>query len=151
MKYRIIATLGLLAALGAGCASSTPPANQTQTIPDNSKPAVQPGQAAADSGYGAYGKDENGDTPPSSTDQATEANAAYTLDDVAKHASDTDCWLAVDGKVYDVTKTIDKHPGGPTILKGCGKDATEMFNGVEKHGEKARGFLPSLQIGMLKP
>jgi len=147
MKFRILATLGLLAALGAGCASGAPPANQTPTVPDDAQKAVEP---AAENGYGAYGKDENGDVPPTSTGEAEKASATFTLDDVAKHASETDCWMAIDGKVYDATKTVDKHAGGPAILKGCGKEATELFNAVEKHGGKARGFLPSLQIGTLK-
>lgn len=118
MKKQIFATLAVLAALGAGCASSTA---KTQA------PTATPTAGAA------------------STSTQT-----YTLDDVAKHASDTDCWMAIDGKVYDITSYVDKHPGGPAILKGCGKDATDMFNQVEKHGGKARDMLPTYQIGTLK-
>lgn len=118
MKKQIFATLVLLAALGAGCASTT-----ANTQAPTATPA---------------------------TGSASTSTQTFTLDDVAKHASDTDCWMAIDGKAYDVTSYVDKHPGGPTILKGCGKDATDMFNQVEKHGDKTRNMLPSLQIGVLK-
>ena len=37
-----------------------------------------------------------------------------------------DCWLGIDGLVYDVTKFLDDHPGGPEIvLEHAGKDATQ--------------------------
>ncbi|MCC6711538.1 MAG: cytochrome b5 domain-containing protein [Candidatus Pacebacteria bacterium] len=80
---------------------------------------------------------------------------AYTLADVSAHASPEDCWLAIDGKVYDVTGYIEKgiHPGGEAILFGCGKDATEIFknrpNGSGSHSEKAFGFLENFYIGDL--
>ena len=31
------------------------------------------------------------------------ATKVFTLADVAEHNTDDDCWIAVDGKVYDVT------------------------------------------------
>jgi len=80
---------------------------------------------------------------------------SYTLADVSAHAEPTDCWLAIDGKVYDVTGYIEKgiHPGGEAILFGCGKDATEIFknrpNGSGSHSEKAFGFLENFYIGDL--
>ncbi|HBA61470.1 MAG TPA: cytochrome B5 [Elusimicrobia bacterium] len=51
----------------------------------------------------------------------------YTLEEVAKHASETDCWMIINGKTYDVSGFVAKHPGGRMILNGCGKDATELF------------------------
>lgn len=39
-----------------------------------------------------------------------------TLAEMGSHASKTDCWMAVDGKVYDVTPFLDDHPGGPEIM-----------------------------------
>jgi cytochrome b involved in lipid metabolism len=33
-----------------------------------------------------------------------------TLQDVARHKTQDDVWLAIHGKVYDVTKFLDEHP-----------------------------------------
>lgn len=35
-----------------------------------------------------------------------------SFDDLQKHNSNTDCWLAVHSKIYDVTDFLDEHPGG---------------------------------------
>lgn len=53
--------------------------------------------------------------------------AKYTLEDIAKHDSKEDCWMAIDDSVYDVTDYIDSHPGGEEILDGCGIDSTSIF------------------------
>merc|ERR1740133_921834 len=53
----------------------------------------------------------------------------YTLADVAKHISKTDCWVVVSGNVLDVTSFLSEHPGGElAILTFGGKDATEEFD-----------------------
>merc|ERR1719203_2187584 len=53
----------------------------------------------------------------------------YTMEEVAKHTSKTDCWVVVAGQVLNVTKFLGEHPGGElAILTFAGKDATEEFN-----------------------
>merc|ERR1719326_1940145 len=53
----------------------------------------------------------------------------YTMAEVAKHTSKTDCWVVVSGQVLDVTSFLSQHPGGElAILTFAGKDATEEFN-----------------------
>lgn len=39
-----------------------------------------------------------------------------TKGELEKHNDEKDCWLAIGGKVYDVTKFLDNHPGGPEIV-----------------------------------
>ena len=40
--------------------------------------------------------------------------------------------IGIDGKWYDVTAFIDKHPGGPVIEQFLGKDATPVFRGFHE-------------------
>jgi len=91
---------------------------------------------------------------PANNPTAAAANQTYALDEVAKHATQNDCWTAINGKVYDVTKAIDSHPGGTDkILMGCGKDATTIFNdikGGQGHPPRANENLGNYLIGTLK-
>ncbi|KAI9093736.1 cytochrome b5-like Heme/Steroid binding domain-containing protein [Phlyctochytrium arcticum] len=67
----------------------------------------------------------------------------FTQEQVASHKQDSDAWVIVHGKVYDVTQFLDSHPGGKKVLlKNCGKDATKQFDQfhdakvLEKYGPK---------------
>ena len=52
-----------------------------------------------------------------------------TIDEVAKHNTETDAWVVVEDVVYDVTPYLEYHPGGVRILaNAAGKDATSLFN-----------------------
>ncbi len=84
----------------------------------------------------------------------TTMELSYTLADIAKHTTPEDCWMAIEGKVYDVSNFGDTHPGGDTIYTGCGIDATELFNTRPMgpgtpHSDEARSFLPNFEIGIL--
>jgi len=61
------------------------------------------------------------------TDSTSLAGATpITLEELASHNSEQDCWIAVEGKVYDITTYVPKHPVPPAILLAwCGKEATE--------------------------
>ncbi|OGY56964.1 MAG: hypothetical protein A2Y84_00745 [Candidatus Colwellbacteria bacterium RBG_13_48_8] len=91
-------------------------------------------------------------------DTAADTNggqASFTLEEVAQHNSASDCWIAIHGKVYDVTSFIGNHPGGPAILQGCGKDATGLYEkrpgAGTPHSQNARDLLVSFFIGDLAP
>jgi cytochrome b involved in lipid metabolism len=61
------------------------------------------------------------------------SDQVYTLDQVAKHSTESDCWVVVNGQVLDVTSFLGEHPGGKdAILMFAGKDATEEFNMLHK-------------------
>lgn len=71
---------------------------------------------------------------------------AISKAELSKHESEKDCWIAVEGKVYDVTKFLDDHPGGgDSILLTAGQDSTDEFNAL--HGQKARDMLADYYIG----
>lgn len=51
--------------------------------------------------------------------------------ELAKHNRRDDAWLAIRGKVYNVTRYMDFHPGGvDELMKGVGIDATKLFDEV---------------------
>lgn len=74
----------------------------------------------------------------------------YTLQEVASHNTAEDCWIIVGSDVINATSFFGKHPGGDAnLLKGCGKDATEMFASVKKHDPLGYQKAKELAIGIL--
>ncbi len=84
----------------------------------------------------------------------------FTSTEVSQHSSADDCWTIIDGKVYDITTYVPRHPGGNEIQLACGTDGSSLFNnrttaGGEKigsgtpHNSNAASQLSSLQIGEL--
>lgn len=50
-----------------------------------------------------------------------------------RHAEPDNCWMVVNGKVYDLTRFAPDHPGGPDIIyKYAGKDATKAYNEIHQ-------------------
>jgi cytochrome b involved in lipid metabolism len=47
---------------------------------------------------------------------------------LSKHKVLGDCWMCIQGIVYDITDYVAKHPGGKIIMEGAGKDATNLFS-----------------------
>jgi 4-hydroxysphinganine ceramide fatty acyl 2-hydroxylase len=74
----------------------------------------------------------------------------FAASDVAEHNSASSCWVARQGKVYDVTSFLVDHPGGDDlILKYAGKDVEDiMKDGDEhEHSESAYDMLSEFLIG----
>ncbi|PFG17583.1 cytochrome b5-like protein [Propionicimonas paludicola] len=111
-------------------------------------PAETPAPADSPSASAAGSTSASPTASPTASSGATAGS--YSLAEVAKHADANSCWSAVNGKVYDLTKWINQHPGGPRrILAMCGKDASDAFNG--QHGGQARPEkeLAGFEIGTL--
>ncbi|MCO5598753.1 hypothetical protein L7F22_052852 [Adiantum nelumboides] len=73
-----------------------------------------------------------------------------SMEEVAKHASDDDCWVAVNGQVIDATGFLDDHPGGrKAILLYKGRDATEEFNMLHDKSVIAKYYKEGI-IGTVK-
>lgn len=124
-----VAVIAALVLFGAGCAGGG-------TVRQEEQPVAQPAgdEAAQQDDYIA---------------------PIFTIDDIIAHDSAEDCWMAIDGAVYDMTGYVAQHPGGDTILAGCGKDATELFEtrpmgSGTPHSERARDMLGDYYIGELE-
>jgi cytochrome b involved in lipid metabolism len=51
--------------------------------------------------------------------------ADIPMSEVEKHKAATDCWIAIDGKVYDITKYIAQHK--QNLEKACGTEASKCW------------------------
>lgn len=40
----------------------------------------------------------------------------FTIDEVALHNKNDDCWTVIDGDVYDVSHFVRQHPGGNSSI-----------------------------------
>jgi succinate dehydrogenase/fumarate reductase flavoprotein subunit/predicted heme/steroid binding protein len=77
-------------------------------------------------------------------------NKEYTLEEIAKHNTEKDCWVIVNGQVLDVTHFLKDHPGGkkPILIYG-GRDATAEFNMLHKP-DVVEKYAPDSIIGKVK-
>jgi cytochrome b involved in lipid metabolism len=81
-------------------------------------------------------------------------NQTITITDFARHNTAGDCWIRINGNVYDVTNFLSMHPGGPDfILPFCGgPDATGAFatkDGRGTHSPRAEELLKQMLVGTL--
>ncbi|KAL5724837.1 Cytochrome b5 isoform A [Ranunculus cassubicifolius] len=75
----------------------------------------------------------------------------YSMKEAAEHNKKDDCWIVVDGKVYDVSDYLDEHPGGDDVLlTATGRDATEDFEDAG-HSKDAIKLMEEFCIGELDP
>lgn len=84
---------------------------------------------------------EGGWMKPSTEERIAEAKQAagapekqFTRAEIEKHTTQDDCWIVVDGKVYDATSVLSWHPGGAgAILSHAGKvhqGTTDEFSSI---------------------
>jgi cytochrome b involved in lipid metabolism len=79
----------------------------------------------------------------------------FKEEEVATHNTEKDCYLIIGNEdtggpmVYDVSKYMDDHPGGPEILmEYAGKDADEMFDAIG-HSKEAKSKMKEMLVGKL--
>ena len=78
--------------------------------------------------------------------------ALYTLEEVSQHSSEESAWIVNNGRVFDVTDFLTRHPGGRDVLLGSiGKDVTETMSDpdIHKHSDAAYGLMNKYKIGKL--
>jgi cytochrome b involved in lipid metabolism/uncharacterized membrane protein len=72
----------------------------------------------------------------------------YTKTDVAKHATESDCWSVVNGVVYDLTSYVSSHPGGSSAISNiCGKDGSSSFTNQHNTQSKPNSVLSGFLLG----
>ena len=68
------------------------------------------------------------------------ADRQISWEELKMHNKDNDCWIAIDGIVYDVSKYLNAHPGGKgPLLARAGKDATQQFRNTQEHTKAPDG------------
>lgn len=92
-------------------------------------------------------------TPAAEADDGQESKSTFTLAEVAEHDRLDDCWMAIEGVVYDFTDYISQHPTPPELLEPwCGKEATEGMRTKgygRDHSERAWKMAEQYRIGTL--
>lgn len=85
-------------------------------------------------------------TPKATT--KSKVAGTYNAADLKKHATAASCWSAINGNVYDLTKWVNRHPGGASVIKGlCGRDGTASFNGQHGGASRPASELAAFKIG----
>ncbi|NTV44418.1 MAG: cytochrome b5 domain-containing protein [Candidatus Yonathbacteria bacterium] len=122
---------------------------QTADTSDNSSYVEEPLLIPKKAGTApANSATSSSSTTATTTATTTSAPQTISLAEVAKHATASDCWMVLNGKVYNLTSYISKHPAGKSILRGCGRDDTAGFARVDEHsGPKIDTLLTSYFIG----
>ena len=80
----------------------------------------------------------------------TKDRKTYTPQELAMHTDLNDTWIALDGKVYNVTEWYEHHPGGADVLLGyAGRDASDAFYEVQ-HSAAGLRILRQFYVGDLE-
>ncbi|PXF47473.1 Bifunctional delta 6-fatty acyl acetylenase/desaturase [Gracilariopsis chorda] len=84
-----------------------------------------------------------GDSEPSSA-----SSRLISWSELSRHNTVKDAWIAIKGKVYDVTEFAKRHPGGDIIFTAAGTDATDVYAGFHASTDAWR-LLPPLCVGVI--
>jgi nitrate reductase (NAD(P)H) len=73
----------------------------------------------------------------------------FTREEIEKHNTKDDCWLVINGNVYDSTSVLSWHPGGSaTLLTNAGKLSQDVMSQFESiHDSYAHKKLSECVIG----
>ncbi|KII64593.1 putative sulfite oxidase, mitochondrial [Thelohanellus kitauei] len=66
--------------------------------------------------------------------RCSQQSPKYTSKDVKNHNTiQKGVWISYEGRVYDITGFIDRHPGGKIIMQAAGKDLGPFFEKFKFH------------------
>merc|ERR1712137_384831 len=101
-------------------------------------------------GLNYFNMSETNEVRPESSEEIKEEKQEITEKEMAAH-NDTKSgvWISIHGRVYDITKFLEEHPGGEEVLlEQAGNDSTESFEDVG-HSTDARELMRDYFIGVL--
>lgn len=114
--------------------SSSEPEETESEEPEESEVDPEPSPESSET-EGTESENTEPAEEPSPTPTQEQASG-ITMADVAARDSAAECWVAIDGNVYDLTAWARSHPGGRgAILNLCGTDGTTQF--LSQHGGQA--------------
>jgi len=111
--------------LGAGCSKSV---SESTSAPTKTSKTIQKGVSI----------------------NPNQGSPSYTMDEIALHASSTDCFVTINDKVYDAT-TYVKHAKDPQrVTDVCGKDATQTLAADLESKATGTAALGTFEIGTVQ-
>jgi len=137
--------------------ASTPPAytdaDQLRAMPNiekaRGKVTLAPGHSLAAWMKLSEGADLTGGIGRVDEDEDEGTWPVWSFEELAKHSAPGDAWMAVRGKVYNITPYLPYHPGGVDLLmEAAGADGTELFDKYHKW-VNADGILAACCVGTL--
>ena len=73
-----------------------------------------------------------------------------TMQEVERHNTPEDCWVVINGKVYDLSFFHKEHPGGSKVItNNAGKDVSNLFNPVHPKDITQRLLAPEACVGVV--
>ena len=103
--------------------------------------------SASSSASGSAGSGSSGSSGSGSSSSGS-SGTVITAATVAQHASPSDCWTIISGRVYNLTSFIASHPGGASrIIALCGINGTSAFSTQHAGNQAALAALAPLIIG----
>ena len=92
--------------------------------------------------------------PPAPKDTLKEKIHRISLAEVAQHSSAEDCWMVINGTVYNLTAYLPEHPSKPSIiLPWCGREATGAYQTKTRgraHSPQADQALADFSMGLVE-
>mmetsp|Transcript_15328 Transcript_15328/g.18474 ORF Transcript_15328/g.18474 Transcript_15328/m.18474 type:complete len:469 (+) Transcript_15328:212-1618(+) len=74
----------------------------------------------------------------------------FTWEELAEHNREDSLWVAIRGKVYDLTSYQHRHPGGSKLLRlAAGRDGTHLFEAYHPLKVIDSNILDKFEIGQL--
>ena len=81
------------------------------------------------------------------------SSRSFSIEEVSRHDSAEDCWMGIEGGVYDLTDYLPRHPAPRRVIVAwCGREASRAMrsrgDGTD-HSERAWRLLERYRIGRL--